>query len=249
MNKNGIMVLSSILLISPLSAIAEDWSYEIEPYMMASSITGDAAVGRVAGVAVDVGFDDILDNLDMAGMLHFEAHHKSGWGISLDYGFMDLGADISTSNGAVVDIGVHQGVFEALAINRHQVSGGTLDYSFGIRWWDNDLDLLIDPAVLPGSLDASVKADWVDFVVGARYSHKLNNHWNFVIQGDIGTGGADFTSSFAIGGNYKMNDKWTLDLRYKSTWVDYKDGSVGTPEHFAYDANTKGPIVGFSYKF
>jgi hypothetical protein len=156
-NKNGIMVLSSILLISPLSAIAEDWSYEIEPYMMASSITGDAAVGRVTGVAVEVGFDDILDNLDMAGMLHFEAHHKSGWGISLDYGFMDLGADISTSNGAIVDIGVHQGVFEALAINRHQVSGGTLDYSFGIRWWDNDLDLLIDPALLPGSLDASVK--------------------------------------------------------------------------------------------
>ena len=181
-----LLSLFCCLIISTNVIAAGDWEYQIEPYMMASSITGDASVGRVAGAPVDVGFDDILDNLDMAGMLHFEAHHKSGWGMSLDYGFMDLGADISTSNGAVVDIGVHQGVFEALAINRYQVSGGTLDYSFGIRWWDNDLDLLIDPAVLPGSINASVKADW----------------------------------------------------------VDYKDGSVGTPDYFAYDTTTKGPIEG-----
>ncbi len=237
-------------LIFPSKATsADDWEYQIEPYMMASSIKGDAGVGRLNGIPVEVGFDDILENLDIAGMIHFEALNNSGWGITLDYGFMDLGADISTTRGAIVDVAVHQGVFEALVINRNQFGDDTLDYTFGIRWWDNDIDISIDPAILSGTIDTSVKEDWVDFVVGIRYSHKLNSQWVFVIQGDVGTGGSDSTSSFASGFYYKMTDQWTLDLRYKSTWVDYKDGDAGTQNYFAYDTTTQGPVIGFSYKF
>jgi hypothetical protein len=55
-------------------------------------LKGDASVGRATGAAVDVDFDQFLENLELAAMLHFEAHHKNGWGLFFAYGFMDLGA-------------------------------------------------------------------------------------------------------------------------------------------------------------
>ena len=33
---------------------------------------------------MDVDFSDILEVLDIGAMVHFEARHKGGWGVSLD---------------------------------------------------------------------------------------------------------------------------------------------------------------------
>jgi hypothetical protein len=84
-----------------LPSYGEDWSYQIEPYGQFTSIDGDTGIGRVDGAPVDVGFDDILENLELAGMIHFEALHQSGWGIALDYGFMKLGAKKTGPRGGV----------------------------------------------------------------------------------------------------------------------------------------------------
>lgn len=74
----------------------------VEPYLLASSIEGDASVGRVSGVPVDVDFEKILETLSIGAMVHAEAHHTNGWGFIVDYGFMDLEDDISTPRGGVV---------------------------------------------------------------------------------------------------------------------------------------------------
>ena len=114
--------LLSIFFISLLSAPAfsqedssRNWTFSVEPYLLGSSINGSAGMGRVSGIAVDVSFSDILENLQMAGMLHFEAQHRNGWGIILDYGFVDLGADTSVGFGGVIDASIRQGILEALA--------------------------------------------------------------------------------------------------------------------------------------
>ena len=80
------------LLSCATGAFAEDktWDISIEPYLSAASIKGDAGMGRVSGTPIDVDFSTILENLKMAAMVHFEAQHRDGWGIVLDYGFMDL---------------------------------------------------------------------------------------------------------------------------------------------------------------
>jgi hypothetical protein len=99
------------LLASNLSfsTYAKDWSFEVEPYLMATNIVGDASIGRVSGAPIDVDFKTILDNLDMAAMLHFEAHHKSGWGLAMDYAFMDLGQKKSSSRDGFIKVGLRQG--------------------------------------------------------------------------------------------------------------------------------------------
>ena len=122
----------ALYLIMPTPSYAAGWTYEIEPYGLFSSIEGDASVGRITGAPVDVGFDDILKNLDLGAMLHFEAHNENGWGLALDYGFMSLGADITGPRGGVADVGVRQGVFEALLVRRKELAGGQLDTVFWI---------------------------------------------------------------------------------------------------------------------
>ena len=79
--------------------------------------------------------------------------------MTLDYGFMELSAEISGPLGGVLDAKVRQGVLEALLV-RHVSSGnGHIDYLAGIRWWDNDIDVTVDPAVLPGTPSSSVEED------------------------------------------------------------------------------------------
>ena len=232
-----------------VQSYAQDWTFQVEPYMLASSIEGDTSIGRVSGVAVDVDFSDILEVLEIGLMGRFEAQHSSGWGVMLDYGFMDLKDDLSTARGGVVEAKLRQGVFEALVSRRREWGNGHIDYLAGIRWWDNDIDVTIDPAILPGSTTLSVEEDWVDLVVGARWTNSLNDRWTFNLRGDVGGFGvqADFTAGIAAGFHYQLTDGIDLDLQYRALWVDFEDGTPGQPGHFAYDTVTHGPIAGFVF--
>ena len=238
-----------LLLIGP--AGAQEWTFEIEPYAMATTISGDASVGRATGVAVEVDMSDILETLELAGMLHFEGHSPNGWGVALDYAFMDLNADISGPRGGIVDTDVRLGVLETLLMRRSQFASGQLDVMGGFRWWDNDIDVEVDPALLPGTTEFDVDEDWFDLVVGLRWTSAINEQWTMQLRGDIGGLGleADFTSTLAASFRFAMNQSVDLDLQYKATWVDYEIGSRNSPGYFQYDTVTHGPVIGFAFKF
>lgn len=246
------LVVTALAVGLSFGTKADNWSFELEPYIMGTSIIGDASIGRVSGVAVDVDFKTILDNLDMAAMLHFEAHHKSGWGIAMDYGFMDLSQKHTNNRDGFLKASLRQGVFETLGLYRVKYGRTIVDYFAGVRWWDNDIELTLDPRITPGSANTRVKEDWVDIVAGARWNHQINNQWNFIARGDLGGFGlsADFTSTVEAGFTYKISKLMTLDMKYKGTWVDYEnDDQEGEVGHFVYDTITHGPIVGLNFKF
>lgn len=252
MTPRSVLVIFGILaagLTAP--AEAEDWSFSVEPYLLGANIEGDSGLGRVTGAPVDLDFSTILENLEMAAMLHFEAHSNNGWGLIVDYGFMDLSDDVFGSRGGVVDARVRQGILEGLLVRRsgNQTSG--FEYFAGIRWWDNDVDVVIDPAVLPGDITRKVDASWIDLVVGARWTRNINAYWVAKIKGDIGGFGveADSTSSLSISAIYEFSERYALDLQYKAMWVDFEDGSPGQPNYFSYDTVTHGPIIGFQFNF
>ncbi len=233
------------------TARADEWSFQIEPYIQATSIDGDAGIGRVTGAEVGVDFSDILEVLDIGAMVRFEAHHDSGWGVMLDYGFMDLSDDLSGPRGGLASARLRQGVLEALLVRRVEKGSGELDYMAGIRWWDNDIDVTVDPLVLPGTAVSEVQQDWVDLVVGIRWTNQLGDKWKYHLRGDVGGFGleADFTASVAGGFHYKMSKSIDLDLLYKAMWVDFEDGTPGQPGYYAYDTVTHGPIVGVIFNF
>jgi len=248
----------SIFLFSLLSAptVAQesgdrDWTYSIEPYLFGSSIKGSASMGRVEGAVVDVNFSDILENLKMAGMLHFEAQHRSGWGIVFDYGFVDLAADTSVGFGGTIDARVQQGVLEALA--SHQIGSGTgaLELIAGIRWWDNKVNATFDPLIWNGSVSATINDDWVDPVVGLRWTNALSDRWQLRLRGDVGGFGvgSEFSWNASATALYQMNDRFDLEFGYKAIDVDYDNGKASNDGYFAYDTTTHGPLLGLIIKF
>ncbi len=255
--KRIFIIFAALLLTANISAAAPEeekqksWTFDLEPYLMASNISGNASVGRATGVDVDIEFSDILETLNIGAMIHFEAHHESGWGIWLDYGFMDLSQDTSGPVGGVASTDLRQGVMEAFALYRQDLAHGKLDYIAGIRWWDNDIDITVDPSLFPGSISKKVRADWVDAVIGARWTHHISENWHFRLRGDIGGLGlsSDFTGTTSAGIIYVINDLLDIDLTYKATWVDYEEGTKHTPDHFEYDTVTHGPILGLNFKF
>ena len=254
----GSIVLSSILFaggdIEPV--IAEEpvvetsaWAFEFEPYLMITNIEGDSQFRNTPTANLDVDFGTILDNLDMAFMGHFEAHHQSGWGMWIDYGFMDLSNDVAPVN-AIDSLRVRQGVLEVMGLYRQMTSNGYIEYLAGIRWWDNDFDMSSSLPILTKSRNI----DWVDGIVGLRYTHILNENWKLRMHGDIGTGGADITYGATAGVIYTINDLLDVDVKYKATWVDYEEGEKGpgtlfNSDYFSYDTVTHGLILGLNFKF
>ncbi len=248
----ALSILSLFVCTETISASTDKtWDFSIEPYLMITSIDGDAGVGRVTGAEVAVDFDDILENLEAAFMVVLEAHHVSGWGIILDYGFMDLGADISGPLGGIIDADIRQGILELLAAKRFDLASGYYEIIGGVRWWDNDIDVEVDPLVLPGTAAISIDENWVDPVIGIRFTRPMKEKWKLVLRGDVGGFGAgsDFTASAAGGILYSFNETISLDVKYRALWVDFEDGTRGTPGYFAYDTVTHGPILGVKFEF
>jgi hypothetical protein len=248
MSKGLLVVLLSIITTY---AQAEDWSFEFEPYMLMSSIEGDNTIGRASPVDVAVNFGDILEVLDVGLMGHFEAQHTSGWGLALDYGFMDLRQDGVGPRGGIAGLRIRQGVFEALVTKRHERGDGYVDYFGGLRWWDNDISLSLDAVMFPGSTFLDINEDWIDLVIGARMMRPISDKWQFDMRGDIGGFGvqADFTSAVSLGFRYNISDLMDLHLQYKAQWVDYENGTPGQIGYYAYDTVTHGPILGLAFKF
>ena len=237
------------LALAANPANADAWSFQIEPYMLGVTIDGDAGIGRVTGVDVGVDFGDVLDNLDLGGFLHFEARHESSWGVSVDYGFMDLSKDVTGPRGGVLDADLFQGVFEAMLMKGVGSGDAQLDLFAGVRWWDNEVEATFDPVILPGTASRKVEEDWVDLVVGARWINPISEKWSFLLKGDIGAGGADLTWLGHIGFRWRFGKSTELDLGYKAVAVDYETGTPGQPGYFKYDTITHGLLIGLVFNF
>jgi hypothetical protein len=244
-------IILALLFLYPVITTAQEWDFEIQPYLMATTISGHNSIGRATGLEVDIDMSDILEVLNMAGMLHFEAIKDDSWGMAIDYAFMDLRADISGQRGGVTDVKNRQGTFQADFFYRQPASLGVIDYIAGIRWWDIDLDVSVDIAVLPGSPELNVEEDWVDLYVGARWTAPINEQWSFFLRGDIGGFGleSDFTSLVELGAKYQWRDNMLFSGSYSGLWVDYENGTEGQPGHYANDTVTHGPKLGFIYQF
>jgi len=220
---------------------ASSWSFEFSPYLAMSSISGDSGV-VTPSAPMELDFDTILDALEFGSATHLEAYHNSGWGFGVDYNYISLGAD---GDANILRIDVKQAVFEGYAIYRQQLSNGTLDYFAGVRNWRLKMDARIQNRANLRNTDES----WIDGIVGAKWTNKLSENWNFYVRGDIGAGNSDLTASASVGFRYSINEWLDLDMNYKGLWVDYETGTPNTLNYFKYDTVTSGPIIGLNFKF
>jgi len=236
------------------------WNNEIQLYGLAIWIKGDSSLGRLPNAEVDMGPDDIVKNLKMGLMVHYEGQHTNGWGLWLDYVFMNLGFDATATSkrNELIQVdgntGVYQGIMEAFVKYRSPLDTGYIDYYGGVRWWHNNFDFNFDLDLAGNrirSKSSSRTYDWYDPVIGARWTYPINDTWSFRLRGDVGGFGiaSDFTAVVEAVALYDITEDWQLKMSFKSLWVDYEEGTEGTADYFAYDTANFGPIIGITYKF
>lgn len=218
------------------------WDFNVEIYGQLTNINGSSQMGPISA-DLDLSPNDIYSNLKMGGMIQTGGIHSSGWGYSLDYAFMDL--DPQHEDMPAIGALIHQGVLEAKGFKRYEYDFGTIDYMAGIRWWDMSVE------GAGGLVEGG--ADWVDYVVGARYSKQFARDWTFEVLVDAGAGAdTDFTGQINTGVRYAINDWSEIHVAYKAVWVDYDNGNGVLPiedKQFGYDTVTHGLLAGWNIKF
>lgn len=244
------LVVSSTVTAQEASSetSTKKWQHSIEIYALALNIRGDTSIVNLStDVNVDPSF--IMDHLDMGAMLRLEGIYDNQWGYYVDYSFMKLSskADSVIGNSGLLkgEVDIRQGVLETKGFKRYHYDFGSIDYMVGFRWWDNDIDTKLYSSGGLINNSRSLDEDWIDYLIGVRWTQKLNASWQTHASLDIGLGSdTDFTSGLLLGARYQINDWSDLNIAYKSTWVDYSN-----PGTFSYDTASQGFLVGWAGYF
>lgn len=243
-----IIAACGVVLVQPAVAADEAWQHTAAIYGVGASIDGEAGVGNVVA-DVDVGFDDILDNLE-AGLMAAYRAERGPWAVVVDLMWMNLEADkggLGPLGGTRADVELDQLVVEldgAYALTER------LDVYGGLRYWDVDADLTVATGgPLGQTLSASLSEDWVDPVVGLRYQWPLGAKWTLVARGDIGGFGvgSDFTWHTTAYASWNLSEHASLLFGFRYLDVDYDDGSGS--DRFLMDLSEGGPAIGFAWRF
>jgi hypothetical protein len=108
-----------------------------------------------------------------------------------------------------------------------------------------DVDLVLNNREI-----VSNSNDWVDPVIGVRWTPQISENWGVILNGYAGGFGisSDFTGNVQAGVSWHSTDYLSIVCLYRALSVDYSTGTIGTPERFAYDTITHGPLLGLVFR-
>ena len=197
--------------------------------------------------SVDVAFDDIFDNLDTVFTVHFEAYHKSNWGIIFDTNYLDLENKETTPEGLTRKVDLDITMVEISGFHRWDLGDHKLDLIVGGRY----VDLGTNVGVLGGPTPVDLSQDWIDPLAGGRWIWEFAEGWSLLLRGDVGgfQVGSDFASQGLGLVTWQPLDWASIIAGYRAIYMDYEDGSSGTPNHFEYDATAHGPVIGLNFRW
>ncbi len=231
------VVLAGLAGTRPAAAQAtgERWHIVLAPYVWASSLDGTTTL-RGLDADVDLTASEILDHLDVAGMLMLGAR-KGNWGATGDLVWVDLGAEEP-----LADVDPTLGILTVQALRR---LGPNADLTFGARY--NRLDLQID-FKSPINLELQRTKDWVDPVVGVVLRTSRERRWHATLIADIGgTGNSDLTWQFFPSIGFDMSKRTSFEVGYRVLSTDYGMGDGAG--RYEYDVLYQGVAAGLAFKF
>lgn len=242
------LVLVAGLLATGSAVAADEWRHTLVLYGVGASMDGESGIGTVEA-DVDVGFDDILDNLEFGAMAAYRGE-RGRWAIVADLIYMALEQDkdgLGQFGRTRATVDADQTIFEvdgAYAIDER------LSVYGGLRWWDLEVDLqVLGGGPLGTDIARSGSEDWVDPVVGARWLWTINDRWSIVTKGDIGGFGvgSDFAWHVSAFADWRFAENVSLAFGVRYLDVDYEDG--GGNSKFTWDVTEGGPAVGIAWRF
>ena len=245
------ILLTAFLACFSLSAFAgepakeKNWEFNLTPlYLWMVDMEGDIGIGPFDNTGVNVPFSDIFDNLESVFTVHFEATHRSNWGLFFDYNYLDVGASGPGPLGlTTINIDMTATIMEVGGLYRIENGPHNFDMLGGVRYTKLEPDVTITP---PGN-KRGLTEDWYDPIVGVRYFYDFGNKWMISLRGDIGGFGVgcDFTWNVTALVHFQPWKNVGFIAGYRALDQDYEDGSGSS--RFKYDMRLAGPLLGLKF--
>jgi hypothetical protein len=240
----ALFVAAIVALASPQAEAQSDssgWEFAVAPYLWAAGMDGTMTIADLE-TDIDVPFSDIISNLDLAFMGHFDMRNER-WVLASDLIFVDLEQDEDLTNGTVT-AGIDMTLIDL--VGGYRVSPAVALLA-GARWVDMGASLrytgeLADP-------DADVGKSWIDPLIGVNVFASLSDRWWLGLRGDVGGFGvgSELTWQAYADIGWKASDLVSIILGYRALDIDYEDGDG---LHFVgLDVLMSGPQLGVVFTF
>lgn len=227
-------------LLLPTAALAQDegWRFAVQPYVLLPTMQGTAGLRRF-DADVDVGTRDVIDNLNTGYLGYLEAAHGR-WAFGVDVNYMNLDA---APNRPRIQADVGQKAVQPMVFYR---LGDRLELMGGARYNRIRLRLSTDLQLVDG---ISREEDWIDPILGVRYTLPLGPRSDFSVLANAGGFGvaSDLAVQVRPMFHFEVGRFTSIDAGYQFFYMDYEEGSGAG--RFAYDVWTTGPILGLTFRF
>jgi hypothetical protein len=230
---------AALLAALPARAIETNkWTFDVSLYGLAAGMSGDVGVGSVT-TGVDVGFKDILDNLEFGAMGAARVGYGP-WAFTTEVLYMSL----EGSKGGVT-ANLDQWMVEPTFSYRVSKYFEPLA---GVRY--NTLSAEFrGPGILPTPRVPTGTQDWWDPIVGGNLSLPLPKGFSLNFRGDVGGFGvgSDVTWQAFPYVSWQFTQWASLQAGYRWLYMDYETGSGQS--RFKYDMLIQGAQLGFTFSF
>lgn len=242
----AVLLCAGGLFVAPVygqtqdSSNSDDWQFNGSFYLWVADIGGQSANGG----NIDVGFGDIISNLDFTFMGSLGAQ-KGKWGFTTDVIYLAISDDPNVPLTPILtlrEVGTKSWIVTPQVTYKIVQSDlWDLDLLAGARYLYLKAELQISP--LPKMSDSG--SGW-DGIIGTRGQMNLNQNWYLPFQFDVGTGDTDLTWQAFGGVGYKFGS-FDLVAGYRHLAWDFEgdDKGGGTFNDF----NISGPLIGAKFFF
>ena len=173
----GVAVAQDIIL----EGTRNEWRWSITPYLWGSDIDTDVRFPGGQEIGGTAKFNDILDKLDIGGMVHVEGR-RGAWGMFVDATYLSL-SDDTTQGPFSVDSELDTGLYELAATYTFGGKTGAFTAYAGARIVDMSLDVTFAGPGPLGPIRRTSDKSFTDVMVGGRYVHPFNDRWLLNLQG------------------------------------------------------------------
>ena len=223
------------------SASKDKWQFDGNVYLWGAGLKADLS----SGGDIDISFDELLDNLDMAFMGRFGAR-KDKLRFFTDVIYMKLEDDDidATYVTTQIDIGVTLEAWivqPTAAYTVYEKPDYTIELIGGARYLWIDVDLEIHPAGGPSGSGSDDGSNW-DGIVGIQGNMALSKTWGAALYLDYGTGDSDYTYQALAGLNYKFDSVTGLFGYRHLRWEFHHDSPLE-------NLRISGPYAGVKFEF
>jgi hypothetical protein len=217
-------------------AAADEWDWNITPYLWAAGIDGDTSIGPIeANISVD--FEDLFNVLRGGALLRAEGMSERH-GVFGDLVYLRLKEKNARDTiGGSLEVKMDTLIVEGAYFYRFNPKYAL---ELGLRYWDFETTLV--PAVIEKRVSSS---DWTDAFVGFRMDSELSSRWSWLFRGNVGGGGSEIAAGLQLDFRRKFQNGNRLDIGLRLLDVERQDDSGRAPTEV--NASFQGLAVGYSF--